>query len=134
MGDLHFGQVTEQVIMDKLKETFDEVRSHNDGECDISFPVKIEIKRERAALKYGNVAIELSYKGKPSGPFASLADIWIWEIDGNFFWAYRQKLLLWLAENEKKYVRKMGGDGMNSELAIIKGITFVTEVASRLKI
>lgn len=132
LGDLKFGQVTEQVIMGKLKEHFDEVLAHQTEECDISFPVKIEIKRDRAAKRYGNVAVELEYKKKPSGPFSSLADIWIWEIDGNYFWAYRQTLLRWLASEEEKYQVKMGGDGKNSKLALIPVTTFVTEVASKL--
>lgn len=132
LGDLKFGQVTEKVIMDKLKENFDEVRAHQDGECDISFPVKIEVKRERGVKKYGNIAIELEYKGKMSGPFSSLADIWIWEIDGSYFWTYRQELLRWLSTNEDKYEVKMGGDGNNSKLALIPVFKFVTDVTSKL--
>jgi len=118
VGDLKFGQVVEKVITDKLKESFDEVFTHKNEECDISFPVKIEIKRDRGVMVYGNVAIELEYKGRPSGPFTSLADIWIWEMDGGYFWAYRQQLLRWLSSQTDSYKVKMGGDGKNSKLAL----------------
>ena len=134
LGDLNFGQVSEQVIMDKLREQFPDVLSVNTADCDIEVPIKIEIKRERAVMKYKNVAVELAYKEKPSGPFSSLADIWIWDINGSFFWTYRQELLRWLATHEDKYVVKMGGDGKNSKLALINIVTFVTEVASKFTI
>ena len=131
ISDLHFGQVSELVLLEKLKEQFPLAEQVKDKTCDISIPVKIEVKRERAVKRYGNIAIELEYKGTPSGPFASEADIWVWEIDGVFWWAYKSDLLTWLKDNEDKYEVKMGGDGKKSKLALIKMLTFCNEVASK---
>lgn len=135
INDLNFGQVSEELILKELSKRYNP-KQIKGSSCDIEFQVRIEVKRERAAKKYGNVAIELSYKETPSGPFASKADIWVWDIDGTFWWAYREDLLEWLSSEEVlgKYEVKMGGDGDNSELAIIPMLIFCNEIATRFKI
>jgi len=133
VNDLAFGQVSEMVILDKLKKHF-KPKQIKDKTCDIEFPVKIEIKRERAVNRYGNVAIELQYKNKPSGINATEADIWIWAIDESYWWSYSTALKKWLKNNKDKYIIKTGGDGNNSTLAIIKAITFCNEVANKFSL
>tara|TARA_R100001463_G_scaffold135727_1_gene199493 strand:- start:528 stop:908 length:381 start_codon:yes stop_codon:yes gene_type:complete len=65
--DLAFGQVGEKKLYDILKDE------------------KIEVKRDRIALKTGNMAIEYMQKGRPSGIATTEATHWcyIFHNDGN---------------------------------------------------
>lgn len=135
LADLEFSRVIENEVLKKIRKVFPkaELEGVNDSTCDIDCNLKIEIKRERAVKKYGNVAVELSYKGRPSGVNASKSDVWIWEIDGHLWWCNLSHLKKWLKKNKNKYQIKMGGDGRQSELAILSLITFCNEVAIKIK-
>jgi hypothetical protein len=103
------------------------VKSH-----DIQLKARIEVKRERAVERFGNVAIELECGGMPSGVNASESDIWIWELGGEFWFAWLKEVRSWLQDNREKYEIKMGGDGRRSKLAIIPLIHFVNGIATRI--
>lgn len=69
-----------------------------------------EVKFDRYSKKSGNVAIEYSYMGNPSGIHVTRADLWaikMWN-DGDFqFWRFKSKTLLELCNN---YPTTAGGD------------------------
>lgn len=108
--DLDFGKIGEQ----KVLEIFE-----GDG--------TIEVKTERDTWKKtGNIAIELSYRGKPSGLTTTNAKTWIHllsykgNIEGGFLLdvkSLRKRINKLLEENK---VRKVyGGDGNYSELVLL---------------
>lgn len=133
--DLSFGQIAEIHLMKGLKKHFQNVDAPTDSRIthDVKVECTFEVKRDRAAERWGNVAIELNYKKKPSGINASKADIWVWEMGGGWWWSRRDRLKRWLRKNKAKYTIKMGGDGSQSELAIIPILTFVNEIGNRIK-
>ena len=45
----------------------------------------IEVKSDKRASQTGNIYVELTYKGKPSGITKSKAKWWVYEIDGRYF-------------------------------------------------
>jgi hypothetical protein len=104
--DLQFGEIREQRVSDILLNK------------------KIEVKTERGQwADTGNLAIEIAYKGKPSGLAATEADYWlhILEVDGHEFTS-----LLFPVDVLKKIIKAiknprivMGGDGNQSKLVLI---------------
>jgi hypothetical protein len=109
--DLEFGLVYE----DKLKDIL-----QSEGG-------KIEVKTERDTwVDTGNIAIEVSYKGKPSGLARTKADWWfhILTIDGNIISMLSfpvPKLKYIIRELYKKDLVKsvMGGDNNDSEILLV---------------
>ena len=109
--DLEFGMVYE----DKLKNIL-----QSEGG-------KIEVKTERDTwVDTGNIAIEVSYKGKPSGLAGTKADWWfhILTLDGAMVTMVCfpvSKLKQIIKELlKKKLVRKvMGGDNNDSEILLV---------------
>jgi len=108
--DLAFGEIGEQKIEDLLSGKY-----------------KIEVKTERDKwVSTGNIVIEISYKGRPSGLTATEADWWIHclNINGNFVGA-----LMFPVEELNAIVDKLlargdarityGGDGNHSELVLL---------------
>ena len=130
--DLRFSQEIEKKIADAIKTKCSDVELTNTKEQDIIANFKIEVKRERSAQKTGNVAIEVEYKGKPSGPYASEADIWIWEIDGAYWMAHIDVLRRFIEEKDAYYQVKYGGDGKASKLLIVPMIHFCNHLATKI--
>lgn len=132
-NDLHFGQVAERLITEQIRaRTGLTCAAINTKEADIEVSALIEVKRDRMAKRTGNIAIEITYKGKPSGISTSKAAIWVWEVDGTYWWAYTLDLKKWLAANTDKCELKNGGDKNASELVIIPMFTFVNEIANKI--
>jgi len=106
--DLKFGQIYEE----KIKSIFSG---------------KIEVKTERDKWKEtGNIAIEIRYKGKPSGLSITEADWWFHllsykdEIElGFMFKVSRLKKMIKNKMKKDKVCILYGGDNNESELVII---------------
>ena len=85
----------------------------------------IEVKRDRLVSKTGNIAIEIGYKGNPSGLMKTEAVWWAYVLSGG---DYKDELII-LIETER--LRKLalrhkeqngtvfGGDGKQSELVLL---------------
>ncbi len=96
---------------------------------------RIEVKTERDRWQTsGNFAIEISYKGKPSGLRTTRADYWLHafydtasdEIKFCFMLpAIQLKNIIKRMINKGKVKRIMGGDNKQSELLLIPINTFV---------
>ena len=108
--DLDFGQIYEE----KIKDIF----QGRGG---------IEVKTERDVWKRtGNIAIEIKYKGNPSGLSSTNADWWIHilsdngEIDTAFMFnvnKLRKKIRRLVSRKEARIV--MGGDNYDSEIVLV---------------
>lgn len=57
------------------KKSENELRMILDG-------AKVEVKREMAFKKTGNIAVEFEYRGKPSGIATTDANYWCFKLDG----------------------------------------------------
>ena len=105
--DLQFGQIREQRIADiLLNET-------------------IEVKTERGQwVTSGNIAIEQSYKGKPSGIASTEAKYWMHILENNgvviFTLLFRTYVLKQLIKSiESKCSIIPGGDNKESQLILV---------------
>ena len=110
--DLEFGEIREQKVSNILL-------NH-----------KIEVKTERGLWQdTGNIAIEIAYKGKPSGLAATEATYWlhILEVDGKEFCSFLMPVEVLKKRIKDMYARKpvspvrvvMGGDDNQSKLALV---------------
>lgn len=132
VADLRFSQEIEKKIANVLRTKVASVKETNTKEQDIIAEIKIEVKRERSAQKTGNIAIEVGYKGNPSGPYTSEADVWIWEIDGAYWMAHIDDLKRFIEEKDAYYQVKYGGDGKASKLLIVPMIHFCNHLATKI--
>jgi len=63
------------------------------GTADLAISGRIEVKTDRRALTTGNVAIEVSFKGGPSGVMNESAGAWAYVIGENIYLISRVALL-----------------------------------------
>jgi len=101
-GDLHFGQKGENHLKNILES--------------------VEVKTDRATHATGNVAVELEYRGKPSGLATSNAKYWAFVFAGE----YKGEVIILIERERLKNVVKdgnfrtvYGGDDMASKLVLI---------------
>ena len=88
---------------------------------------KIEVKTERDIWKTtGNIAIELRYRGNPSGLSTTESSVWVHllsyngVIEGGFMFKVAQlKAKIKKLHNEKKLKMVMGGDDSASQMALL---------------
>ena len=88
---------------------------------------KIEIKTERDIWETtGNIAIEIRYKGKPSGLSTTKASVWIHllslnnVIKGGFIFKVNElRALIKKRQNQGKLKMVMGGDDNMSQLVLL---------------
>jgi hypothetical protein len=97
--------------------------------------VKIEVKRDFAVSKTGNVAIEEAHRGKPSGIKTTEADTWAIVLDGPEYEGEVKIListerLRCLITKIKKYVR--GGDDKRSTMRLLP-VEWLLKPASELQ-
>jgi hypothetical protein len=84
----------------------------------------IEVKRDYASSRTGNVAIELNCNGKPSGILATKADWWAIVLDGN---RYNSEVVVMVKTNRLKRLMGEGapkrivngGDGMRAQMVLL---------------
>lgn len=86
-GDLAIGKQVEDAVIAALQKK-NPLWQHGyktagvDKKADFRLNVGIEIKYDKLAARTGNVAIEVSCAGKPSGITATTADFWVTVLDG----------------------------------------------------
>ena len=73
------GSTSEARVAELLKRPGVEVRRVNAPGHDIEERVLIEVKRDSKAAQSGNLAVELSSRGKPSGLSTTTAADWIFD-------------------------------------------------------
>lgn len=76
-----------------------------------------ECKQDLMAEKTGNVAIEVSSRGKPSGLSTSKADYYVYLIRGDYYMILTASLRLHISADLYRFVK--GGDDNTSELYLI---------------
>lgn len=117
--DLEFGELREQRVADILQNQ------------------KIEVKTERGLwTDTGNIAIEIAYRGKPSGLATTEASYWlhILEISGMEFCSLLfpvdvLKKTIKGMKNERRIV--MGGDDNQSKLVLVP-LTAIFKIAKQV--
>ncbi len=85
----------------------------------------VEVKRDFIVSRTGNLAVEVSFRDKPSGIRATKAEWWVWVLDGPlynkevivFVSTDRMKRITDRIEQERGTVR--GGDGNMSRLVLV---------------
>lgn len=70
---------------------------------------KMEVKRDKWALKSGNLCLEFQSRGKPSGIEVTKSDFWSFVIGDIHFITFPTKFLKWIHSNNYGQVR-FGGD------------------------
>ena len=78
---------------------------------------KIEVKTDRMSHETGNVAVEVAYKGRPSGIMTTHARVWCQ-------WLQKERRIILIPVDELKKLIKgrktiFGGDDGNSELVLL---------------
>jgi hypothetical protein len=77
--------------------------------------IKYEIKSDRLVSQTGNIVIEFESRRNPSGVMTTEADVWVYEINGDF-WLISVKNLKNLIKNEKYDRIVHGGDNNTSKM------------------
>ena len=125
--DLAFGKQYEKLLLDYIE--YDTVEFSPacckgwDVEltCD-GYSVKYEVKSDRMACRTGNVAIEISCSGRPSGISSTEANYYAYFIvyptmSPTLYLIPTDALKELIIDN--KYRRVMGGDGGRSEMVLV---------------
>lgn len=77
----------------------------------------VEVKEDLQCYRTHNVAMELKYKGVPSGIYAG-SDHIVYKIGRNYWRAKTEDVVAHI-EASPQYRRINGGDGWNSELVLV---------------
>lgn len=125
--DLQYGECGEKFVMEALSNYFHESIKknpvHSSKECDlIGNTITFEVKRDRMAPTTGNVALEIAYKGEPSGILGTKADYWVTVINKEIWIGSVPILKEWIFEEDAPAV--YGGDNMNSRIVLMNKETF----------
>ena len=130
-SDLAFGEENELFVLKKVKIKYPKAYKV-EGYCkewDIFVPEKdigIEVKSDRASHKTGNVVIEDSYGGKPSGIETTKAAWWVYITKCNLYWITPAKIKECIKDNkiESLDCAPLGGDTKRKSLYLIKEKVF----------
>ena len=85
----------------------------------------IEVKRDYIVSRTGNLAVEVSYRGKPSGLSTTEAEWWAFVLDGKY---YENKVIIFIETNRLKQIVDdihktkgivKGGDSNQSQLVLV---------------
>jgi hypothetical protein len=125
--DLKYGEQAERYVQKTLSEYFHESIKknpvHSSRECDlIGEDHKFEVKCDRMFEKTGNVAMEISYKGHPSGILGTKSDYWVVVIKDDIWITPVKELRNWVFGDSPKPVK--GGDNNDSKLVLMDSPTF----------
>ena len=80
---------------------------------------KIEVKSDKRAWETGNLFIETSYRGKPSGIMSTEADFWAFEVRNNTFLLISTHRLIQLVSKAKFYGLKTNGGDFNASEGVL---------------
>lgn len=70
----------------------------------------VEVKSDKRAHQTGNIYVELTFKGKPSGINTSRATWWVYEMQGRFLVIRREDLLVLVERAIAEKRTRRGGD------------------------
>jgi hypothetical protein len=129
--DLEFGENNERLVLKKIQVKYPKAYKV-EGYCkewDIYIPEKgigIEVKSDRVSYKTGNVAIECSYGGEPSGIEATKAAWWVYVTKCHLYWIRTEKIKKCIEDNDLKPIdfSPIGGDYKPKALYLIKEKVF----------
>lgn len=120
--DLSEGKAKEVEVAQYYCDEYKVVQTHNKGGHDLELTLKVEVKFDRKAHQTGNYAIELMYRGKPSGLSTSEAHKWVlcsvegcWEVDTSVLKDVTKRSCFVNSE----WNTVSGGDGNLSSIALI---------------
>lgn len=89
---------------------------------DFALGLKFEVKYDRMAVRTGNVAIEISCNGAPSGIMATEADYWLHGIPKMGMYMSDVKALRAYVQYKSPVA---GGDGLRASMVLIPVSTFI---------
>jgi hypothetical protein len=129
--DLEFGESNERMVLKKVQVKYPKAYKV-EGYCkewDIYIPEKgigIEVKSDRVSHKTGNVVIEDSYGGKPSGIETTKAAWWVYITKCHLYWITPDKIKECIKDNDIKSLdcAPLGGDTKRKSLYFIKEKVF----------
>jgi len=104
-SDLAYGVEKEELVLKRVQRKYPEAY-RVDGyfkEWDIYIPEKkigIEVKSDRMSHKTGNVVIEYSYGGEPSGIQATKATWWVYITNKRLYWITPRRIKECIKDNE----------------------------------
>lgn len=78
---------------------------------------RVEVKRDNLAARTGRVAIEVAHRGRPSGIFATSADVWALVIGAEAILVPTDKLLALIERG--RFARVRGGDFAAAEVVLV---------------
>ena len=130
-SDLAFGEENELFILKKVQFKYPKAYKV-EGYCkewDIFIPEKevgIEVKSDRASHKTGNVVIEDSYGGKPSGIETTKAAWWVYITKCNLYWIKPEHIKDCIKDNSIESIEfpPIQGDYKVKSLYLIKEKVF----------
>ena len=130
-SDLAFGEEKELFVLKKVKIKYPKAYKV-EGYCkewDIFVPEKkvgIEVKSDRASHKTGNVVIEDSYGGKPSGIETTKAAWWVYITKCNLYWIKPEHIKDCIKDNSIESIEfpPIQGDYKGKSLYLIKEKVF----------
>ena len=130
-SDLAFGEKNELFILKKVQFKYPKAYKVEGycKECDIFIPEKevgIEVKSDRASHKTGNVVIEDSYGGKPSGIETTKAAWWVYITKCNLYWIKPEDIKDCIKDNSIEAIEfaPIPGDFKRKSLYLIKEKVF----------
>ena len=126
-SDLAFGEEGEYLVLKKLHFKYPKAYKV-EGYCkewDIFVPEKgigVEVKSDRAAHKTGNVVIENSYGGIPSGIETTRATWWVYITKCNLYWIKPEDIKQCIKDNDISCLdcAPTGGDYKRKSLYLIR--------------
>ena len=96
---------------------FEVYRSIGQAEFDLLLQSRCEVKCNRRSETSGNVAIEVAYRGTPSGILTSPADFWAFVLPGETVIVKRQELLS--AVMRGNWRETQAGDNLASTVKLV---------------
>jgi len=130
-SDLAYGEEKELLVLDRLRLKYPKaykVEGYH-KEWDLFVPEKnigIEVKSDRMSKRTGNVAIEYSYGGEPSGIEATKAKWWVYITEDKLYWIKAKRIKQCIKENKLKPIEfpPIKGDYKGKFLYLIKETLF----------
>jgi hypothetical protein len=126
----HAGDIAEQLVAEWVRERgCDVLRTiGQDATYDLECRYRIEVKRDLQAATTGNVAVEVSRDGKPSGIHTSTAMFWAIVTDAHCYLVRRSSLLNLLTEGHPQVP---SGDRLATRCVLVP-VVRVAAVATKL--
>lgn len=141
--DKKISNATEKEVSEKLKSYYGTktIYFNNNKDFDLSLVTKrgkkllVEIKEDFLCEKTGNVGLEFSCRGKPSGISSSKSTHYIYKIHskkGIVFYVIDTKILKRAIENKKYFRIVNGGDKGSNSLNYLFKFKVFTDMAEKL--